>query len=71
MSDSAEVLQRAREAAEGGDWKRAHALLADADAKGLLAPTDLPWAAEVAYAAGHLDATIEAWERAHRWRQMA
>ena len=32
---------------------------------GLLAPTDLPMLGEVAYAAGHLDVTIEAWERAH------
>ena len=28
-------------------------------------PTDLPVLGEVAYAAGHLDVTIEAWERAH------
>ena len=37
----------------------------EADADGLLAPTDLPVLGEVAYAAGHLDVTIEAWERAH------
>ena len=37
----------------------------EADAAGLLAPTDLPVLGEVAYAAGHLDVTIEAWERAH------
>ena len=36
-----------------------------ADADGLLAPADLPLLGEVAYAAGHLDVTIEAWERAH------
>ena len=28
-------------------------------------PADLPLLAEVAYAAGHLDVTIEAWERAY------
>src|SRR5262245_9697236 len=66
MSDSgADVLGRAREAAGKGDWKAAHAVLADADASGLLAEADLPWAAQVAYAAGQLDATIDAWERAH------
>ncbi|HVJ21213.1 MAG TPA: tetratricopeptide repeat protein [Polyangiaceae bacterium] len=66
MSDSgADVLRRARQAAAGGDWKGAHALLADADASGLVPEAELPWVAEVAYAAGHLDATIEAWERAH------
>jgi hypothetical protein len=37
----------------------------EADAAGLLAPTDLPVLGEVAYATGHLDVTIEAWERAH------
>ena len=36
-----------------------------ADTDDLLAPTDLPMLGEVAYAAGHLDVTIEAWERAH------
>ena len=37
----------------------------EADADGLLGPADLPLLGEVAYAAGHLDVTIEAWERAH------
>ena len=36
-----------------------------ADADGLAGPADLPVLAEVAYAAGHLDVAIEAWERAH------
>ncbi len=66
MSDSgADLLRPAREAAAAGDWKGAHALLADADEKGLVPASDLPWAAEVAYAAGQLDRAIEAWERAH------
>jgi tetratricopeptide (TPR) repeat protein len=66
MSESGtEVLGRARKAAGQGDWKEAHALLAEADANGLVAEADLPWAAQVAYAAGQLDATIDAWERAH------
>ena len=36
-----------------------------ADADGLVGPADLPVLGEVAYAAGHLDVTIEAWERAY------
>ena len=36
-----------------------------ADGDGLLAAADLAVLGEVAYAAGHLDVTIEAWERAH------
>lgn len=65
MSDGADLLGRAREAAAEGDWKRAHEILADADAKGLVRPADLPFVADIAYAAGHLDTTIDAWERAH------
>src|SRR5215211_3776763 len=58
-------LQRAREAAAGGDWDEGYKLLTKADSDGLLGPADLPLLGEVAYAAGHLDATIEAWERMH------
>src|SRR5687768_4690246 len=58
------VLQRARDAAARGDWEAAFELFTKADADGLAA-ADLPLLAEVAYAAGHLDATIEAWERAY------
>ena len=58
-------LQRAREAAAEGEWGAGYELLAKADSDGLLGPADLPLLAEVAYAAGHLDVTIEAWERAH------
>ena len=36
-----------------------------ADADGLVGAGDLPVLGEVAYAAGHLDVTIEAWERAY------
>ena len=36
-----------------------------ADADGLAGPADLAVLGEVAYAAGHLDVTIEAWERAY------
>jgi tetratricopeptide (TPR) repeat protein len=58
-------LQRAREAAADGDWEGAYELLMEADSDGLVGPGDLPLLGEVAYAAGHLDVTIEAWERAY------
>jgi tetratricopeptide (TPR) repeat protein len=59
------VVQRARDAAARGDWEEAFDLFMRADAEGLAGPADLPVLGEVAYAAGHLDVTIEAWERAH------
>jgi tetratricopeptide (TPR) repeat protein len=59
------LVERARSAASRGDWQQAFDLFMEADADGMLVPTDLPLLAEVAYAAGHLDVTIEAWERAH------
>jgi tetratricopeptide (TPR) repeat protein len=67
MSDGAGfgVVERARVATSNGDWQRAFDLLMQADADGLLAVIDLPMLGEVAYAAGHLDVTIEVWERAH------
>ena len=67
MNDGAGLVlvERARDATARGDWQEAFDLLMEADADGLLAPTELPVLGEVAYAAGHLDVTIEAWERAH------
>jgi tetratricopeptide (TPR) repeat protein len=67
MSDDAVpgLVERARDAAALNDWRQAFDLLMEADTDGLLAPTDLPVLGEVAYAAGQLDVTIEAWERAH------
>jgi len=59
------LVERARSAAARGGWQQAFDLLMQADADGLLAGTDLPLLGEVAYPAGHLDVTIEAWERAH------
>jgi tetratricopeptide (TPR) repeat protein len=59
------VVQRAHDAASRGDWEAAFALFMKADADGLVGPGDLPVFGEVAYAAGHLDVTIEAWERAY------
>jgi tetratricopeptide (TPR) repeat protein len=58
-------VPHAREAAERGGWEEAYDLLVKADADGLLGPAELPLLGEVAYAAGHVDATIEAWERTH------
>ena len=59
------VVQRARDAASRGDWQEAFDLFIEADADGLVGPADLPVLGEVAYAAGHLDVSIEAWERAY------
>jgi tetratricopeptide (TPR) repeat protein len=61
----ATAVERARDAASTGEWKEAFELLMSADADGLVGPADLPVLGEVAYAAGHLDVTIEAWERAY------
>ena len=58
-------LERAREAAASGDWDEAYGLLRKVDSDGLMGSGDLPLLAEVAYAAGQLDVTIEAWERTH------
>jgi tetratricopeptide (TPR) repeat protein len=59
------LVERARDAAARNDWRRAFDLLMEADTNGLLAPADLPVLGEVAYAAGQLEVTIEAWGRAH------
>jgi tetratricopeptide (TPR) repeat protein len=59
------VVERAHQAAARGDWHEAFERFVRADEKGLVGAADLPVLAEVAYAAGQLDATIEAWERAH------
>ncbi len=59
-------VERARSAAASGDWHQAYALFVEADARTSLATPDLTLLAGVAYAAGHLDVTIEAWERVHR-----
>jgi tetratricopeptide (TPR) repeat protein len=67
MSDVAGpgLVDRGHSAAARGDWQDAYDLFMEADAAGVLTVTDLPVLGEVAYAAGHLDVTIEAWERAH------
>ena len=67
MSDevSEALVRSGRDAAARGDWEEAYDLFMRADAEGLAGPADLPVLGEVAYAAGHLDVTIEAWERAY------
>jgi tetratricopeptide (TPR) repeat protein len=68
MQEASEAtpLERARGAAATGDWQDAYELLVEADARTPLTGPDLALLAGVAYAAGHLDVTIEAWERVHR-----
>jgi tetratricopeptide (TPR) repeat protein len=65
VSNLTGVLERAREAASKRQWAEAHQLFAEANAADLLGTADLPLVAQVAYAAGHLDLTIETWERAY------
>src|SRR5688572_28662207 len=66
MSDGAgeNVLDRARDAAARGACAEAFALFMEADPDGLAA-ADLAVLGEVVYAAGYLDVTIDAWERAN------
>jgi tetratricopeptide (TPR) repeat protein len=58
-------VEHARDAAKRGAWTEALELLTRADEQSPLSGPDLPFLAAVAYAAGDLDRTIEAWERAH------
>lgn len=60
-----DLVEAARQAAVRCDWDTAHDALRRADALLPLDDADLVLFAEVAYAAGDLDATIEAWERLH------
>ena len=64
-SATTNCVEQAREAAGRGEWQQAHELLIEADAATPLSGPDLALLAEVAYAAGHLDVTIDAWERAY------
>jgi tetratricopeptide (TPR) repeat protein len=63
--DPPSFAERAREAVARGEWQQAYDLLSEADASTPLSGPDLAALAEVAYAAGRLDVTIDAWERAH------
>ena len=60
------TLEQARDAAASGDWPAAYERLVASDETTPLAGADLALLAGVAYAAGHLDATIDAWERLYR-----
>src|SRR5688500_17606789 len=68
MQDATDAgpLERARDAAATGDWKDAYERLIEVDARTPRTGPDLALLAGVAYAAGHPDVTIEAWERIHR-----
>lgn len=59
------ALERARDAAARGAWADAYAGYLAAREAGGLGPTELAEFADVAYAAGHLDVTIETWEQLH------
>ncbi len=61
----APLLKRAHGAAADGHWQQAYELFVEADARELLDPPDLAVFANCAYAAGHVNATIDAWERVH------
>jgi tetratricopeptide (TPR) repeat protein len=65
VSDPKAALERAHDAVSRRAWAEAHELFREASRAGSLPPGDLPMVAQVAYAAGHLDVTIETWERAH------
>jgi hypothetical protein len=60
-----QLLEQGRQAATRGDWPRAYELLVRADQDTRLGFQDLGLLAQVAYATGHLEVTIVAWERAH------
>ena len=68
MRDATEgsAPERASRAVAAGDWQTAYELLMKADANAPLLPSELTLLASVAYAAGHFDVTIDAWERAYR-----
>lgn len=59
------LLKHARDAAAHGQWQQAYELFVQADATRRLDPAELPLFASCAYAAGHVDTTIDAWERVH------
>jgi tetratricopeptide (TPR) repeat protein len=59
------LLGRARDAVSRAEWQQAYELLVETDARSPLSSPDLALLADMAYAAGHLDVTITAWERAY------
>ena len=68
MSDVAaadSALARAHDAATRADWQAAFDLFQEAAVAGQVRVADLPVLADAAYGSGHLDVTIETWERAY------
>lgn len=61
----ADRVEHARRTAGSGDWPRAYQLLIEADRTTPLSGPDLEFLANTAYAAGHVDVTIDTWERVH------
>jgi class 3 adenylate cyclase len=59
------VRERANQALQRHAWRDAYDLLADADARGLLAPLDLETFAQAAWWTGQLPVAIDARERAY------
>jgi tetratricopeptide (TPR) repeat protein len=59
------AIEQGRAAASRGEWQQAYRLLLEADEDETLAGDDLALLATAAYAAGDLDGTIQAWERAY------
>jgi len=62
----ATLRKRARDAAAQGNWQLAYDLFVQAETSEPLDGPDLALFANCAYAAGHVDATIDAWERVHQ-----
>ncbi|HEX5141177.1 MAG TPA: transcriptional regulator [Dehalococcoidia bacterium] len=63
--DTTATMQRAQDAAAAGEWHEAYELVLEAERAAPLDTAGLAFLADVAYAAGHLDVTITAWERAY------
>jgi hypothetical protein len=59
------LAARVRELVERGEWQQAFDALSEADARAPLSGPELATLADVAYAAGRLDVTIDTWERVH------
>ncbi len=65
MTTSNSPIDMARQAAERGEWQQAYDLLVGLDVVAPLGGEMLALLADVAYNAGQIDVTIDAWERAH------
>jgi len=65
LVSKAQFLEQAQEAASRGEWEGAFEALSSADQKWGLEGAELAQLADIAYAAGHLDITVDTWERAH------